>query len=146
MTPTARELMTQHVFTVAAEEPIFEAAGKLLRERFSGAPVLEADGAVVGVLSEQDLVRALIGVESNLQPQGLVRDWMTPTPVTVPPSATVYELARFFRDHSIRRVPVVEGGVLLGLVARREVVRELHHLALLARRDAADRLSPPPRT
>lgn len=140
---TARDLMTRDPYALPAKMPIFEAAGILLREGHSGAPVVDGD-RLVGVLSEHDLIRALSVVEQRKTPEGAVADWMTADPDTVSPDAAVHAIARYFERNRVRRAPVVEGGRLVGLVARQDVVRALHRIALELRRAQSDQISPPP--
>ncbi len=127
------DVMTPVVYTLGPDEPVCDAAGKLLRQQISGCPVTE-DGKVVGVISELDLMRALYPATQGEVVQGTVRDHMTPTPIGLKASAEVVEAAHFFFEYPVRRAPVHDDdGVLVGLVSRRDVLKALEELARQAR-------------
>ncbi|MFT4624267.1 MAG: CBS domain-containing protein [Myxococcota bacterium] len=123
--PMARDLMTTEVFTLRPDLLATDAAGLLLRERISGAPVVTEQRRVIGIVSEADLMRALEVVRLGLVPTCTVHDVMTPDPLCAPPDATLYDLAQVFFDYPIRRLPIEEGGVLVGHVSRRDVLAKL---------------------
>lgn len=133
--PTARDLMTAQVYTLQAAEPVFEAAGRLLRQGHSGAPVLDGQ-ALVGIITARDLVRALAFAIEHHASEAPVRDFMTVDLVHVAPDAPLDELCRCFRDQPMRMVPVVDGGALVGVVTISDVLRALQRQALQMRRDA----------
>ena len=123
---TVSEVMTESPFWLAPDETLDRASGRLLRESFSGCPVCEADGRVVGVLSEVDLVRALFPVTEGRNPTGHVGDFMTKAPVMLQPEMSLRAAADFFLDIPVRRAPVVDrSGILLGVCSRRDVLRAL---------------------
>lgn len=123
------DVMTPAVYCLDPDESIDRAAGKLLRQKISGCPVVE-DDKVIGVISEVDLLRALYPVTQGETPTGKVRDHMTPTPIGLKPDADVLEAAHFFFEYPVRRAPVMdENGALQGLVSRRDVLRALEELA-----------------
>lgn len=133
--PTARDLMTTDVYTLQAEEPVFEAAGRLLRQGHSGAPVLDGR-RLVGIITGRDLVRAFACVADNRAPEAAVRDYMTPDPIHAGPDEGLFELCQRFIDTPLRKVPVVDGGELIGVIAISDVLRALHRHALQVRREA----------
>jgi CBS domain-containing protein len=144
---TVADVMTREVITVAPDTPVQEIAKLLYERHISGAPVVDADGRLVGILSEGDLMThagALGGeaprrswwlrffadrtsrAEDYLKAHGRVAaDVMTKDPHTVTPSASLAEVARLLEDHGIKRVPVVENGRLVGIVSRANLLRGL---------------------
>ncbi len=95
----------------------------LLAEHGIGALVVSADGRrIEGILSERDIARGLHerGAELLARP---VREVMTPEVHTCVPAATVTELAQLMTDQRVRHVPVVEDGVLVGIVSIGDVVK-----------------------
>jgi CBS domain-containing protein len=142
-TMNAGDVMTRDVLTVTPETPVQEVANLLLSRAISGAPVVESDGTVVGVVSEGDLLRrAEIGTEKRrsswlqfftgtaslageyVRSHGRVaRDVMTQTVVTVQPDTSVAEIANLMELKRIKRVPVVHDGKLVGIVSRSNLLR-----------------------
>ncbi|MGK5110659.1 MULTISPECIES: CBS domain-containing protein [unclassified Geodermatophilus] len=110
------------VATVEASASVREALA-LLAEHRVGALVVSGDGKTVeGIVSERDVVRALHdrGAELLTDP---VSSLMTADVHTCVPSSGVEDLARTMTDHRVRHVPVVDGGVLVGIVSIGDVVK-----------------------
>ena len=125
-TLTASDIMTMPVITFRPETSIFQAIHTLLRRSVSGAPVVNDDNEVLGVLSELDCLRMLSSDEfcNGLQEEGgTVRDFMTEAGQTIPPDMDIYEIAHCFLSKPARRFPVVHNGKLLGQVSRRDVLK-----------------------
>jgi CBS domain-containing protein len=122
---TIRDVMTSPPHALRSDVPILEAIDFLLRHDVTSAPVVDASGRLVGVLSEKDCLRLVAegaGDERDV-PDGTAADWMTTEPVTLPPDMDVhYAAGRFLKEH-FRRYPVAENGVLVGEIGRRDVLR-----------------------
>ena len=140
-----QDVMTQLVVMLYPNESVHAAARKLSRNRISGAPVVEA-GKVVGVLSEADIVAAVLpsgtagqeasfldalpGVrrlraEAQSSPK-TVADVMTPVVVEVSPTTSIWKAASLMQLRGVKRLPVVDGdGYLVGIVSRSDVVRAM---------------------
>src|SRR5207237_3829828 len=82
---TLAELMTNDVLSVAPEDTIGEAAQKMVDREVSSAAVSDF-GRLIGILTERDLTRAVAGRTHSSEAR--VREWMTPDPITLPPSAS----------------------------------------------------------
>ena len=126
--PTAGEIMNPAVVCLDRESPIEAAIRTLLARGFSGAPVVDADGRLCGVLTEHDCTRVLAQAAFHGMPEGTVNAHMTHDVISVGPQADVFRLVSLFEDAAVRRVPVVEDGRVLGLIARRDLLRALSHL------------------
>lgn len=141
----ARDLMTTNPVTLPPDMPL-PAVAQLFAERgFSGAPVVDADGKLLGMVTEADLMRRLAAPEDR--PAGwLVRmfspagrqaaefarihgrtasDVMTRNLITAEEDTPVEKLAKAFEERRIRRVPVVRDGKLVGVVSRADLIRAL---------------------
>jgi CBS domain-containing protein len=95
----------------------------LLADRGVGALVVSGDGqAIDGIVSERDVVRALHERGASLLAEP-ISSVMTAEVVTCGPGAGVEELARTMTDHRVRHVPVVDDGVLVGIVSIGDVVK-----------------------
>ncbi len=134
-----RDLMSVEVLTTTPETPLKEAAALLAERRISGVPVVDESGAVVGVLSEADI---LVKTGGALPRSGLlgwllepdfdlhdkigartVGEAMSAPAVTITPGRTVHEAAALMITESVNRLPVVEDGALVGILTRADVVR-----------------------
>lgn len=125
----AHQLMTAAPYTFLPEVSIFDAAGRLVREQHSGAPVVDAAGNLAGVITELDLIKAMSVLRDGTPPSGTVRQIMTPDPIVAKRDTSIYELAELFQRVNIRSVSVVEDGKLLGVVSRHDVLRALQSLS-----------------
>jgi CBS domain-containing protein len=117
--------MVRSVKVLAPDQSIRDAIAFLVRHRISGAPVLDAEQRLIGMLSEMDCLRALAAGAYDGEPfesSRVVSDLMTRRCITVSRSTDVYQMAQLFERHAVRRLPVVEADVLLGQVSRRDVL------------------------
>jgi CBS domain-containing protein len=123
--PTAAEIMVRKLVTLRRDMPVSEATSLLLKYKISGAPVVDADGRLEGLLSEFDCLRALSSSEYNLDAHDdlvSVGDLMTDSMHTIPPEMDLFAIAHEFVTLRVRRFPVVEGESLVGQVSRRDVL------------------------
>jgi nucleotide-binding universal stress UspA family protein/predicted transcriptional regulator len=131
-----RDVMTRDLTTVGADESLIVAVRKLLRRRVSGAPVIDADGSLVGVLSEADLLdwqskltETLIAEEALAPSEYVhrlstetVRSVMSHPATSVTETASVQDVIQIFQDRGLGRLPVVSDGKLVGIVTRSDVL------------------------
>jgi CBS domain-containing protein len=158
----ARRIMSTALLTVERGTPVRDVIRLLIDNRISGVPVVE-DGAVVGIISEGDLIlreRAYrqrggmaflaqqlfedhekLAVEYR-KAHGLVaEDVMSEPVITILPGTPVEEIAHLMAERQIKRVPVVEGGKLVGIVSRGDVLRAAYE-RLLTLEDGQPRRAP----
>ena len=148
----AKHVMTRQVHSVAADSSVYDAAQVLLNAGISAAPVVDADGTLIGIVSEADLMyRAEIGTvpgKSWLQrlladDAVLARDYirshshrvadvMTKNVVTADERASLGEIAALMQRHRVKRIPILRGGKLVGIVSRASLLQ-----GLLAREPSA---------
>jgi CBS domain-containing protein len=120
---SVKDIMTHEIVTISPEAPIREATDKLLEHRVSGLPVVDKAGNLVGILTEFALLA--IAYDNNVS-DDFVAEHMTTDVLTISSSDPVNKVADAFILHRVRRLPVMENGRLVGLVARRDVLRALH--------------------
>jgi CBS domain-containing protein len=113
---TAGEIMTRDVLTTSPDMLVEDIAKKLAFHNISGMPVEDWDGKVIGIVSEADVI-GKIGVT--------ISDVMSSEVISVPRTATIEEIASLLAERKIKRVPVLEGGALIGIVSRADIVRAL---------------------
>jgi CBS domain-containing protein len=139
------DVMTNLVVTFRPQDTIEEAAGRLLKNHISGAPVV-VQGRLVGVVSEADIVSAytpraprgsatvapapLMFLLRGIVPLDVdhmtVGDVMTTTVISLSPEASVWEAASLIDRHGVRRLPVVDDqGYVVGVLARADLVRAM---------------------
>ncbi|MCO6058284.1 CBS domain-containing protein [Pseudomonas sp. MOB-449] len=124
-----RDYMTHHLVTFRSDTDLFLAADRLLEHRISGAPVVDSQGHLIGMLTEGDCLRAILSSAYYDSAGGSVSSFMSTQVETVSPEADIIEVCqRFLRDKR-RRFPVVEEGVLIGQISRRDVLRAVKAFA-----------------
>ena len=144
---TARDIMAKSLITFRAGQSIDDAIKALLKHSISGAPVVDDDKHLIGILSELDCLRTFSSDEflgDEQEQAGLVEHFMSTGPQTIEPELDVYRIAHHFINGSIRRLPVVEDGRLIGQVSRRDVLRAVDamHKKRLTRRRYPDYREP----
>ena len=115
---TAKDIMTTRVVTVKPSTPIADAARLLVRRKISGVPVVDEKDKtkVVGILTEADLLAAPAGAKT-------VAEVMRKRVISVSPETPIDEIAAILVKRKIKRVPVLDGGKLVGIVSRIDVLR-----------------------
>jgi CBS domain-containing protein len=145
----AHQIMTRQVITVGPETSIVEAADTMLQYHISGLPVVDKAGKLVGIVSEGDFVhRAEIGTQRKrgrwlqlLMGKGQaaseyvrergrkVKEIMTLNPVTVAEDTPLEDIVRIIERHNVKRLPVVRGDQLVGIVTRSNLLQCVATLA-----------------
>lgn len=117
----ASEIMTRPVISAREDASARDVALQLITGNFSGMPVTNEEGRILGVITELDLLKA---VQNG---KGLVRctakDVMTPEAVTAREDATVEEFIAIMEEFNIIRLPIVKDGKLVGIVSRGDILR-----------------------
>jgi CBS domain-containing protein len=150
MTVQAKSIMQTHLVTVSPDARLDGVRQLFLDEEINGAPVIDEDFRLLGVITTSDLLYAAAdehdasrgdpryfrelfehaGPDFEDAPEGFIdrlsertaRDYMTESVVTVPPDATVAAVARQLRENHIHRVLVSDGGILTGIISTFDLV------------------------
>ncbi|WP_246388683.1 CBS domain-containing protein [Microvirga mediterraneensis] len=137
--------MTRDVVSVSAATPVSEIAGALASKRISAVPVVSTDGALVGIVSESDLMRRTeIGTQrrpswwrkvlADMEAEAAdyirthgrkARHVMTPRVVTATEDMVLADIADLMEKQRLKRLPVLRGSHLVGIVSRSDLVRAL---------------------
>lgn len=115
----AKDIMTPAVVTISPGASLTDAAQMLVEHGISSMPVCDDTGAVVGIISERDLLQVSDRSDAGSTPVEVV---MTCPAVVAREETTVNDLIGIFRHKSFRRVPVIREGEAVGIVSRRDVL------------------------
>jgi CBS domain-containing protein len=112
----AKEIMTKPVIAVTPLTPVKSLAKLLTKNHISGAPVLDESGRLIGIVSERDLL-------SKRGSQ--VKSIMTEKVVRVTEDTSVEEIASLMTTQNVKRLPVMRGQQLAGIVSRADIIRAM---------------------
>lgn len=125
MTRTVADIMATGLITFTPEMNIHEAIRTLLDKRISGAPVVDADGGLVGVLSKKDCLRIVFSSRYHDDLGGPVSDFMSAPVETLDADLDIVSAAQAFISSNFRRFPVIRDGRLVGQVSRYDILKAL---------------------
>ena len=149
----ASDVMTRRVITIGRDASILEAARLMLQKRISGLPVVDDKGKLIGIVTEGDFLRRAETATERRRPDWLefligpgrladeyvhshgrkVEEVMTPDPRTVTDDTPLEAVVHVMERNHIKRLPVVSGDHIVGIIRRANL---LHALASLAREAA----------
>ncbi|HEY9038334.1 MAG TPA: CBS domain-containing protein [Roseovarius sp.] len=141
----AQDIMTKNVISAAADTTVEEVTALMMKNHISAVPILDNDGAIIGLVSEGDLMRRVEGsgktnkswwlslfsgsndtVTDFIAMRGRrAKDVMTRDIKVVAPDTAVADIARLLEEKRIKRVPVVEDGRMVGIVSRANLMQAL---------------------
>lgn len=145
---TVKNIMTTRLITLSPDMDIVQAANILLENCINGAPVIDKEGQLVGILCQSDLVAqqkkvplptvftlldGYISLSSSKQLEKQVRkiaawtvsDAMTTNPVTIDPDTSIETVAALMVDSQLHTLPVMDGAKLVGIIGKADVLRTL---------------------
>ncbi len=109
------------VVTITPDAPVLEAIKRMAEHRI-GALLVMRDAELVGVVSERDYARKVI-LQGKSASQTAVADIMTGAPLTVGPDTDAFECMRLITDSRVRHLPVVDNGVVVGIISIGDLVK-----------------------
>jgi len=110
------------VFSVPPTITVYQAIELMCDKNIGGLLIVENDGSLAGIFTERDYARKLI-LKGKSSKDTLIQDLMTTKLITVTPENTVEDCMRLMTDRHIRHLPVLDNGVLIGIVSIGDVVR-----------------------
>jgi CBS domain-containing protein len=154
----AADVMTVKPVSISPDASIIEAIRLMLQRRFSGLPVVDKNDALVGIVTEGDLLRRAETGTQRKRPRWIelligpgklateyvhtsgrqVRDVMSPKVQTVTEDASLEDIVQLMERHQIKRLPVVRGDKLVGIVTRANLLRALAIVASETKPATAD--------
>jgi len=138
-----KDIMTRDITSVTPDNTMRHFASVIANHRFHGVPVVDNEGNIVGFISDKDLVKSefphygrgngyflirdFTGMVRRLSSVGnqKVEDFMTANPVCVTEEDTILDVVRIILEQGLKVLPVIRDGVLVGVVGRAEVCKEL---------------------
>ncbi|MEM1111484.1 MAG: CBS domain-containing protein [Pseudomonadota bacterium] len=118
-----RDYILKNPVKVRADDPLPEAMQVIINNKVSGVCVVDDDERLVGILSELDCLRAVLGAVYNKSSVGLVRDFMASDNLVVAhPNEDIVDVAQDMLRKNKRRRPVVENGKLIGQITCRQLL------------------------
>ncbi len=120
---TAREIVTPRVQCAAMDETLADAARKMRDLDVGALPISDEDNRLKGMITDRDMVICIaLGADPN---EIRVRELSEGRPVTIGADDSVQEAMRTMSEHGVRRLPVVDGQDLVGIVCREDLARHL---------------------
>lgn len=124
-----KDFMSTNLITIQENSNVLSAVKVLLDNKISGAPVINEEGALVGMISEIDCMKTLVESAYFNDPGALVSELMSTKIVAVPSHMSIAEIAAKFIKERFRRYPVLEDGELVGQISRRDVLKAIGYLS-----------------
>ena len=121
-TTKAADIMTTNVITVKEDVVLTEVIALLLRWHISALPVVDDEGKMIGIISEIDLVN--LTFDGNAA-DTTVGEVMVTNIVSFSPNTELADLVQTFSKRHLRRVPIIDKGKVVGIVSRRDILREM---------------------
>ena len=125
------DYMSSRLITFHPDQSIEEVVTQLLQFRISGAPVVNDQKELVGVISEGDCLKEVVKGKYHNLPilGGKVKDHMAGSVIHISPETNIFEAAKMFLEKKIRRFPVLdESGKLIGQISQKDVMRAVQNI------------------
>jgi len=114
------EIMSPNVVSVTPETAVSEVIELLVENDITGIPVIDTEGQLVGVVTEKDVMGILAGPGTAA---GQVRDYMTKDVISFDINDDVITVCECLVNNHLRRVPILDGNRLVGIISRRDLIR-----------------------
>ncbi|HEY5644236.1 MAG TPA: CBS domain-containing protein [Woeseiaceae bacterium] len=124
-----KDYMARTIVTFKPDTDVLDAVQVLVKNRIAGAPVVDDEGNLIGMLSELDCMKIALHAGYHGDWGGPVSDYMSQGVKTVDAEMSIIDLAQQFIDSRFRRFPVLSNNRLVGQISRRDVLRALGNLA-----------------
>lgn len=124
------DYMSIKLTTFRPEDSILQVMENLIKNRISGGPVLNNTGTLVGMISEGDCMKQISECRYYNQPLGdlKVKDFMASPVDTLEADTSIFDAAAIFHKSQRKRFPILENGVLVGQISRRDILRAALYL------------------
>lgn len=123
-----RDYMTKDLVKLTPQMEVMAAINQLVKHRISGAPVVDAEGKLVGMLSEMDCMQVGLIAAEDTCVAGPVSQFMKTNVAAVAPDDSLTQLAQLFLSKPFRRYPVMDNSKLVGQISRSDVLRAINSM------------------
>lgn len=130
MSATIADYMATDVVSFSPDDDIVTAMRVLLNRQISGAPVIDEGGELVGMLSQKDCFAIIYHSAYHQDLAGQVRQYMSQEVEHLGADCSIVDAAEKFLQSNFRRFPVMQDGKVIGLIARRDILRALDQIYL----------------
>ena len=124
-----KDYMSGKLVTFTPDMDVLDAIHELVAHRIAGAPIVDEQGKLVGMLSEFDCMQVVLAAGYHGEPGGPVSDLMVTDVRTVDAGMSIVDLAELFIETRFRRFPVLKDNRLVGQISRRDVLRALGEIS-----------------
>lgn len=131
----AKDIMTTRVICIHKDTPVLEAIDLMVTNSITGIPVVKEDSILVGIISEQDVLRLFILCSSTATENGFhtyedeknkpVSEFMTQPAIHFDENECVEDICTCMMQNSIRRVPVTSNSRIVGLISRSDILKQI---------------------
>jgi CBS domain-containing protein len=126
---TVSDYMTKKLVTLTKTDNVIDAIKKLLEHKITCAPVVSAEGKLIGMFSEKDGMRVFLESVYDQGMSGKVGDFMTTDIIKVASGSSIIDLAQNFLTSTVRSYPVFDDTKLVGIISRTDVLKALESIA-----------------
>jgi len=130
MTGEIEQYMATELLSFSPDDDIIHAMRVLLKRNFSGAPVLDDNGKLVGMLSQKDCLEIVFNTAYHQDWGGRVEQYMSRDVEHIDAGSSISDAADKFLHSSFRRFPVLRDGQLVGQISRRDIMRAIDEMYL----------------
>ena len=120
-----RDYMAKRLVTLQPDDEVIRAVHVLIENHIAGAPVVDADGNLMGMLTEKDCMKVLVNATYHSEFGGLVAEFMTTEVDVMQADDTIVAAAERFLNQRYHRYPVMDNNQLVGQISRADVMRAL---------------------
>ncbi|MBO8180746.1 MAG: CBS domain-containing protein [Archaeoglobus sp.] len=113
-------IMERNVVTIEETDSLEDAVETMFEKKVGGCPVVNKDDVVVGIITERDILKYL---GQNRTIDGVASDYMTSSVITLRPKDSIERAMKTMIEKKLRRLPIIDDGILVGLITVREILR-----------------------
>ncbi|MCA8996483.1 MAG: CBS domain-containing protein [Planctomycetaceae bacterium] len=126
----ARDIMIsgRSVITITPDQDVFEVINLLVRNKISGAPVVDKSGKYLGIFSERSCISLMLDAAQRGTPTNRIEPFIDTEAITITPDTDLWTIAQILMNTAYRRLPVIKQGKVIGLVSRRDVLKAANKL------------------
>lgn len=131
-----RDFMAKELVVFPPDMDIYSAIDELIKHTISGAPVVDDEGKLIGIISQKDCLRTIANGAFHDYPAGPVSEYMTEAVMTVSPDMDIFTIADLFLNNVYRRIPVVEDDMVVGQISRRDILIAIQSMSDFSNSDS----------